>query len=139
MYGRVGDDVVLAGLGNDRVFGANGDDVVEGGQGNDELHDGQGTDHLVGGDGDDRIYGLIEELYYIAHPSGRPPLGQDTGMAAALAQDYGDGSDLIEGGNGDTGCSVGMVRIPCRAATRQIRCTAGPVTTSCTAISATIP
>jgi len=64
--GRLGDDCIDSGPGNDQVKGAGGDDMLFGGPGDDllqgsggqdSLHGGPGNDTLEGGPGGDRLFG----------------------------------------------------------------------------------
>jgi Ca2+-binding RTX toxin-like protein len=71
LTGSASDDVLDGGLGNDTLFGRDGKDILLGGPGNDFLDGGRGDDQLFGGEGDDQI---------VWNP--------------------GDGSDLVEGENG---------------------------------------
>ena len=52
-----GDDVVLAGLGNDWASGGKGSDILSGGSGDDHLSGGWGSDVVAGGSGDDDMFG----------------------------------------------------------------------------------
>jgi hypothetical protein len=56
-YGRLDDDRVDAGPGNDVVYAARGTDVVLGGPGDDRLDGGRGADRLSGGPGNDTLTG----------------------------------------------------------------------------------
>src|SRR3954469_17612589 len=50
-----GNQVVVAGGGNDYISTGKGSDVICGGDGNDRVLGGKGTDHVYGGPGDDLI------------------------------------------------------------------------------------
>lgn len=81
------DDIVEAGLGNDKVHAGEGNDVVFGGADDDRLIGGNGNDDLFGGDGQDFLNGEAgdDNLY-----GGD---GQDTLKG-------GDGDDFLDGGDG---------------------------------------
>ena len=66
LEGFAGNDILIAGSGNDGLFGGSGDDELHGGSGSDdlfggsgddELHGDSGNDDLFGGSGDDTLYG----------------------------------------------------------------------------------
>lgn len=50
-------DVLIGGLGTDRIHGEGGVDIIEGGGGSDWLYGGDGGDRLTGGSGADRMWG----------------------------------------------------------------------------------
>jgi len=83
--------VITGGHGDDTLQGGIGDDVIEGGEGADILEGGAGADMIAGGGGDDTITG---------------GLGDDTlvggGGDDLLLFEMGDGSDMVDGGIGDT-------------------------------------
>lgn len=86
IFGLFGDDKIKGGLGDDFAFGGAGYDTVEGGDGADYLFGGAGDDRVVGNKGNDFMFG------------GR---GNDL-----LVWNNGDGSDLMNGGNGQDGVQV---------------------------------
>jgi Ca2+-binding RTX toxin-like protein len=55
--GRLFDDFIDAGAGNDTVRANYGDDVIDGGAGDDLLDGDEGDDTIIGGLGDDALYG----------------------------------------------------------------------------------
>ncbi len=57
IYGRAGDDRIIAGGGNDYVEGGAGNDTIYGGAGRDMLHGNGGDDRIYGGAGHDTIHG----------------------------------------------------------------------------------
>ena len=57
MNGKVGDDTLIGGSGNDVLNGGVDDDSIDGNGGDDRLIGGRGEDALHGGDGDDRLLG----------------------------------------------------------------------------------
>jgi Ca2+-binding RTX toxin-like protein len=73
--GSDGDDLVIAGAGNDTITGGDGNDTLIGGAGNDSLDGGAGNDILIGGDGNDTLDGSIgsdtltggagDDIYYV--------------------------------------------------------------------------
>lgn len=79
LEGLVGDDLLLAGSGNDELFGNDGADTLAGGSGNDTLEGGNGPDLLDGEEGNDSIVGGN---------------GADTILGRG-------GNDIINGGDGD--------------------------------------
>ncbi len=88
LFGTDDNDVIRAGLGDDRIigrdgddrlFGEEGDDIIRGNDGDDRVVGGDGNDILVGGDGSDRL------------------LGQD-GDDILRGN---DGNDILRGGNGE--------------------------------------
>jgi len=86
IFGRGGDDLVLAGGGSDNLFLFGGDDVAIGGLGNDRIRGQRGEDLLAGGSGDDRLDG-----------------GRDGDVLAG-----GAGDDEIEGGRGNDALADGL-------------------------------
>ncbi|WP_170134877.1 calcium-binding protein [Acuticoccus kandeliae] len=57
LFGDEGNDVVIGGLGLDRVWGGEGNDVLFGLEGNDRMFGEDGDDVIFGGEGDDRMFG----------------------------------------------------------------------------------
>jgi hypothetical protein len=55
--GGPGNDVLLGGLGRDRLLGGPDGDTIAGGEGDDLLKGGEGDDGVIGFAGNDRIYG----------------------------------------------------------------------------------
>lgn len=80
IFGLLGDDEISGGLGADLVFAGSGNDTVEGGDGDDTLLGGYGNDRIVGNRGNDAMFG-----------------GQGDDL---LVWNNGDGSDLMDGGQG---------------------------------------
>ncbi|MDW3224429.1 MAG: calcium-binding protein [Paracoccaceae bacterium] len=80
IFALSGDDKLSGGLGADTIFAGSGDDTVEGGDGEDHLFGGTGDDRIVGNKGNDSMFG-----------------GQGNDM---LVWNNGDGSDLMDGGQG---------------------------------------
>ncbi|KXK06847.1 MAG: Bifunctional hemolysin/adenylate cyclase precursor [Nitrospira sp. OLB3] len=56
---RYGNTILLGGLGNDVLWANGGDDRLDGGDGHDNLYGGVGNDGLVGGDGNDVLDGAL--------------------------------------------------------------------------------
>jgi Ca2+-binding RTX toxin-like protein len=86
--GRLGDDRITTGSGEDLVYGGAGNDTIGTGSGNDRIFAGAGNDTVNAGNGDDRVSG---------------GLGNDT-LNGDNNNDFirGDaGDDTIHGGNGD--------------------------------------
>ena len=52
-----GDDLIVAGAGEDKVKAGDGDDVIFGETGKDDLKGGKGADQLFGGEGNDKLKG----------------------------------------------------------------------------------
>jgi Ca2+-binding RTX toxin-like protein len=66
LIGSPGDDLLIAGTGNDRLSGNNGADVLAGGEGNDWISGGNGRDVLFGGSGvDTMLGGADDDIYYV--------------------------------------------------------------------------
>ncbi|HUI94912.1 MAG TPA: calcium-binding protein [Xanthobacteraceae bacterium] len=80
LFGGNGNDTLIGGSGNDLLFGGAGNDVLQGKGGNDLLFGGVGNDTLIGGSGDDQMFGEAGNDTFVWNP--------------------GDGTDLIEGGDG---------------------------------------
>ena len=57
IVGTTGNDVILAGPGNNMIRGIAGDDVICGGDGDDEIIGGLGADIIFAGNGDDFVKG----------------------------------------------------------------------------------
>ena len=87
--GTAGDDIVLAGGGNDTVNGGDGDDLLNGEAGNDTLIGGLGADTLDGGLGNDNLQGGAGNDILIGGANG----GNDTLNGGA-------GNDRMTGGAG---------------------------------------
>jgi Ca2+-binding RTX toxin-like protein len=83
-----GDDIVIGGVGNDRLIGYSGDDVLIGGDGNDVISAEKGNDIIIGGNGEDILRGNEgDDLIY--------------GGADRDVIQGGEGNDTIHGGSGD--------------------------------------
>lgn len=87
-YGTSGNDIIIAGNGNDSVYGTGGNDVLSGGSGNDLIIAGSGSDIIHGDGGDDVIYAY----------AGDDTIYGETGNNAIYAA---DGADSIYGGSGN--------------------------------------
>ena len=59
VYGGTGNDVLIAGAGNDLLYGNGGDDYLDGGAGTDIIYGDSGDDFLIGGTERDVIYGGV--------------------------------------------------------------------------------
>ncbi|HUH88514.1 MAG TPA: peroxidase family protein [Pusillimonas sp.] len=117
--GTEGNDIIVAGAGDDTVWGYGGDDTIEAGYGVDHIYGGDGddiitnsgtdigeTDFLHGGNGNDAIHGgsglaLIfgndGQDFIVAGPDGKEVFG-------GLGNDFilgGDGVDFLLGNEGD--------------------------------------
>lgn len=57
LTGGSGDDILIGDVGNDTLDGEIGNDLLFGGKGKDSLNGGYGTDVLVGGEGSDTLHG----------------------------------------------------------------------------------
>src|SRR5262249_37544424 len=79
LFGGAGNDVLTGGSGNDLLFNGTGNDTLNGKGGDDLLFDGAGNDVLIGGTGSE-MFGEAGNDRMIWNP--------------------GDGSDLMEGGDG---------------------------------------
>ena len=97
LQGGLGDDVLDAGRGHDRLSGFAGTDSLAGGLGNDSLSGGADADTLEGGAGQDTLNGGDDA------DSLAGGLGADTLMGGAGADtlDGGFREDVLAGGEGD--------------------------------------
>ncbi len=88
-----GNQVVVAGGGNDYIVTGKGSDVICGGDGNDRILAGRGTDHVYGGTGDDSIVNIKGK------DSSFGEEGNDSllGGPSADAMDGGTGNDTVDG------------------------------------------
>lgn len=88
IYGYLGDDIIHAAGGADRVWGGDGHDWIHGGLGRDRLDGEDGNDTLFGGEGNDLLRGGLgdDELF---------------GEAGNDALRGGSGNDLLDGDIGD--------------------------------------
>ncbi len=59
--GYGGADLVFGGDGNDRIYGDKGENILYGDAGDDYIHTGRDTSIAYGGDGDDTLYGLLNK------------------------------------------------------------------------------
>lgn len=91
IFGEDGNDTVLAGTGSDTVFGNDGADSVELGSGNDVLFGGDGDDWVNGDLGNDVLHGGAGNDYL------RGSYGQDTIFSGGT----GEGDDFLWGGYND--------------------------------------
>ena len=80
LFGGDGNDTLIGGSGNDLLFGQAGNDTLLGKGGDDQLFGGDGNDTLNGGAGNDQMFGQAGNDVMVWNP--------------------GDGSDLMEGGDG---------------------------------------
>jgi Ca2+-binding RTX toxin-like protein len=96
LYGDDGEDIVLAGLGEDTLHGGDGDDHVQAGAGNDFLEGGAGSDALLGQEGNDTLSGGSGTDYLFGHS------GNDTYQFTA-----GDGLDLLRDTSGSNKIEFG--------------------------------
>ncbi len=87
------DDIILGGVGNDRIAGEMGQDLIDGGAGDDIIAGGWGGDTIYGGSGDDRVTGELNALS-ISSGGSINPKGNDY-------IDGGSGNDEIAGDAGD--------------------------------------
>ncbi|WP_223423117.1 calcium-binding protein [Tateyamaria pelophila] len=86
IFGSFGSDHINGNGGNDLIFAFSGHDTVSGGDGEDYLFGGLGSDIIVGNKGNDFMFG---------------GWGDDL-----LVWNNGDGSDLMQGGEGDDSVQV---------------------------------
>ncbi|MDC3954366.1 hypothetical protein [Polyangium jinanense] len=84
LRGRLNDDLIRAGVGNDSVYGEAGDDLLFGDADDDALYGGLGNDYLVGGTGRDSLYGEAGNDWLVVEP------GID------IVADGGTGKDTLE-------------------------------------------
>lgn len=97
IIGRPGDDLVLAGAGNDQAWLGAGDDVLLSGLGNDAADGGPGSDLMAGGSGNDRLLGSTGSDV-VAGNAGDDTMNGGSGDDALID---GLGSDRANGGDGD--------------------------------------
>ncbi len=90
-----GNQVVVAGAGNDYIVTGKGSDVICAGDGNDRVLAGKGTDHVYGGSGDD----LIINIKGKDSSFGEDGNDQLTGGPSADTMDGGSGNDHVDGGS----------------------------------------
>jgi Ca2+-binding RTX toxin-like protein len=83
-----GNDVLIAGIGDDTVWGDGGNDRIEGGAGNDQLVGGDGDDIITDSFGDDNIKG----------GAGNDVINAGAGIDLIIA---GDGNDFVNAGPDD--------------------------------------
>ena len=94
--GKVEQDTILGGAGNDRLDGGEDEDVIRGQEGNDHLLGQGGVDNLFGDAGDDRLEGGNDADYLDGGQGNDHLLGQMHDDEA-----YGNvGNDIIEGNDG---------------------------------------
>ena len=82
VFGGLGDDVIVGTPNADLLYGGSGNDTINGGAGIDQLYGDEGNDILDGDAGADQMFGGDGSDQFIWDP--------------------GDGSDLIEGGAGES-------------------------------------
>ncbi len=90
-----GNQVVIAGAGNDYIVTGKGSDVICGGDGNDRILAGKGTDRVYGGTGDDTILNIKGKDSSFGED------GNDSmqGGPSPDVMDGGTGNDFINGGS----------------------------------------
>jgi Ca2+-binding RTX toxin-like protein len=96
--GNEGNDLIIAGLGDDTVYGDAGDDVIQGSQGNDHLFGGDGNDIITDDENDDFISGGAGNDRIFAGPGALDTVFGDEGDDEIHG---GDGIDELIGGPGD--------------------------------------
>ena len=131
LYGDSGNDTLTGGSGNDKLFGDGGDDALDGGSGDDYLSGGSGndsldgtsgTDVLQGGSGNDTLRDLsgasvldggagadslrADGVSFLAGGKGNDVI-EATGTAAVIAQNVGDGNDIVRASAQRTTVSLG--------------------------------
>ncbi|HEY9799447.1 MAG TPA: hypothetical protein V6D25_03740 [Leptolyngbyaceae cyanobacterium] len=84
LRGRLGDDLIKAGVGADTLYGEGGDDLLFGEEGDDTIYGGPGNDFLNGGTGRDQLFG----------GDGRDWLRAEPGIDKIV--DGGAGTDTLE-------------------------------------------
>jgi len=95
--GRVGDDTIKGGIGNDQLDGGAGDDTLAGFMGHDTLDGGEGDDILAGMRGRDNLDGG-EGNDYLDGGRGRDRLDGGEGDDVLFG---GGGTDTLTGGTGN--------------------------------------
>src|SRR3954451_4188159 len=101
-----GNQVVIAGAGDDYIVTGKGSDVVCGGDGNDRILAGRGSDHVYGGTGDDTILNIKGKDASFGEDGNDSMQGgpSSDAMDGGTGNDTVDGSsdrDNLEGGPGD--------------------------------------
>jgi Ca2+-binding RTX toxin-like protein len=89
-----GDDYLSGGSGNDTLDGGSGTDVLQGGSGNDTLRDTTGTSVLDGGSGAD-LLDVEGSAGFVAGGKGNDVIEASSGLATVIAQNAGDGQDIV--------------------------------------------
>jgi Ca2+-binding RTX toxin-like protein len=131
LYGDSGNDTLDGGSGNDYLSGDSGDDALDGGSANDYLSGGSGADFLDGGSGTDVLHGgegndtlrdtsgnsvvdggtgadnlYAEGASFLAGGKGDDVI-EATGMASVIAQNVGDGNDVVRASSQRVTVSLG--------------------------------
>ena len=91
--GGSSDDYLSGGSGNDTLDGASGTDVLQGGSGNDTLRETSGASVLDGGAGADLLH-FEGGAGFLAGGKGNDII-EASGSAAVIAQNVGDGNDVV--------------------------------------------
>ena len=95
IYGGGYDDLLLGGMGNDRLWGFDGIDRLHGGGGDDDMYGHEGNDYFWGGAGNDALFG------FDGSDTMRGGGGNDN-LYGHLGDDYldgGEGEDILRGGD----------------------------------------
>ncbi|MFM7557417.1 MAG: calcium-binding protein, partial [Alphaproteobacteria bacterium] len=110
---QIGDILIRAGSGNDKIFSSSGNDLIFGEDGDDEIFSGSGNDIIAGGFGANKINSgdgndLINAIFGKDKIFGEN--GDDTIIAGEknLKIDGGEGSDLIDFTNFKNGVLVDL-------------------------------
>ena len=106
LFGNSGNDLLFGEDGNDNLFGGNDDDILIGGDGKDNLDGGLGNDILLGGKGKNKLFGGDGNDILIGDSSKDTIYGGfgDDLLVGITGKDklYGGfGSDIFIFGNGD--------------------------------------
>ena len=95
IQGTTGNDVIVAGPGDNLIYGLGGNDTICGGAGDDTIYAGRGNDYVDAGGGQDRVFG----------ENGNDRLNGGAGDDDTV--DGGNGDDRVSGGAGDFDLLIG--------------------------------
>ena len=108
--GATGANVIVGGTGNDLIVAGNGDNSITGGTGNDHIYAGVGTNTITGGTGNDQIYAGV--LWDDASVGTSVVKSVEIGGTGANVITGGTGNDTIEAGDGGNTIVGGTRRRP---------------------------
>ncbi|WP_334162185.1 M10 family metallopeptidase C-terminal domain-containing protein [Phenylobacterium sp.] len=97
IYGRLGNDSIAGGDGEDFLRGDEGNDSITGGAAFDDIHGNMGDDVAWGGDGDDWVVGGKDNDRLFGEAGGDIVYGN----LGADTLEGGEGADIVRGGQGN--------------------------------------